>query len=103
MNFELLTVVIAIIGMGIALGRMISNSEKRLRTEFTEGQNSLRAEIANSEQRLEAKIAGLRDDVAALSGRMDQIEQRMGRLEQRMARIEGLFEGFTARDRQGAA
>ena len=90
MNFELLAIVVAIIGVGITLGRMIANGQRRIQNEITEGQKSLKEDIA-----------GLRDEQKAM-------RRDMGDLRERMAHLEGLLEGLREaishnRDRQTAA
>ena len=63
--------IIALISVGVALGGLILN-----------GQHSTNHAIAE-----------LRDDIAGL-------RDRMSGLEQRMARLEGLFDGYTKRERE---
>ena len=63
------TIILAIIGTGIALGRLIVPSLRELRRD----------------------ISGIHRDITG-------IHQDMAGLRERMARIEGLFEGFTKRE-----
>ena len=87
MSVELISVLVAVLVMGVTLAGVILTSSR-----------GLRQDMAQQEARLREDISQLRDDMGKLESRLrDDIKQlgdRVGRLEHSQAKLEGLLEGL---------
>ena len=76
MSVELISVLVAVLVMGVTLAGVILTSSR-----------GLRQDMAQQEARLREDISQLRDDIK-------QLGDRVGRLEHSQAKLEGLLEGL---------
>ena len=83
-KFEVYTILIAVIGIGVALGGLMLNATGDIKTQ-----------IAATNARLDSAIAEAAADRRAFQASMDQHRQDMQRLGERQARLEGQREGTT--------
>ncbi len=75
---ETLSIIVAVIGTGIALWRVNKASMDRLHVD----------------------ISNVRNEISDVRGEISDVRSEIGGLRERMARLEGLFEGFTGKARQ---
>ena len=75
---ETLSIIVAVIGTGIALWRVNKTSMDRLHVD----------------------ISNVRNEISDVRGEISDVRSEIGGLRERMARLEGLFEGFTGKARQ---
>ena len=80
MSVELISVLIAMLAVGAALGGLILTSNRGLRQD-------IRQDLAQMETRLREDISQLRED-------MKQLGERVARMEHSQAKLEGLLEGL---------
>ena len=87
MSVELISVLVAVLAIGVAQSGLILTSNR-----------GLRQDMARQESRLRDDISQLRDDMGKLESRLrDDIKQlgdRVGRLEHSQAHLGGLLEGL---------
>ncbi|MCY4155193.1 MAG: hypothetical protein OXD47_05415 [Gammaproteobacteria bacterium] len=91
MNYELITIIITIIGTGIGVVGFISPRLSRIDDDI----NGLKERMTRLEIDLNKRMADLKERMTRLE---TDLNKRMADLKERMARLEGLFEGFTGRD-----
>ena len=80
MSVELISVLIAVLAIGVAQSGLILTSSRGLRQD-------MRQDMAQMETRLRGDISQLRDD-------MKQLAERVARVEHGQAKLEGLLEGL---------
>ena len=80
MSIELISVLVAVLAIGAALGGLILTSNRGLRQD-------IRLDMGRLESRLDERISGL-------ESRFDAMESQFGELRERMAHLEGLLEGL---------
>ena len=80
MSIELISVLIAVLAVGVTLAGLILTSSRGLRQDMREDMGKL-------ESRLRDDTSQLRDDIK-------QLGDRVGRLEHSQAKLEGLLEGL---------
>ena len=83
-RYEFITIMIAIVGMGIALGTLLLNNTDRL--------DSAIAQAAADRRAFQAEAAA---DRRAADAKMDEFRRQMRRLGERQARLEGQREADT--------
>ena len=80
MSVELISVLVAVLAVGVALAGLILTGNRGLRQD-------MRQDMAQLETRLREDISQLRDDIK-------QLGERVARLEHSQAKLEGLLEGL---------
>ena len=81
---ELISVLVAVLAIGVAQSGLILTSNRGLRQD-------IRQDMAQMESRLDKRISGLESQINELRERMTH---EVGELRERMARLEGLLEGL---------
>ena len=102
MSVELISILTAIVAVGVALAGVILASSRGLRQDMVRLESRLDVRISALESRLEAHINDLRGEVGELRERMaheiSELRERMAHevseLRERMAKLEGLLEGL---------
>ena len=91
MSIELISVLVAVVAIGVTLGGLILISNRGLRQDMAQLRRDMREDIGKLESRLDERIdrleARLRDDIK-------QLGDRVGRMEHSQAKLEGLLEGL---------
>ena len=91
MSVELISVLVAVLAIGVALAGLILTSNRGLRKDMREdmkqGESRLREDMGKLESRLREDTSQLRDDIK-------QLGDRVGRLEHSQAHLGGLLEGL---------
>ncbi len=82
---ETLSIIVAVIGTGIALWRVNKASMDRLHVDISNVRN---------------EISDVRGEISDVRSEISDVRSEIGGLRERMARLEGLFEGFTGKARQ---
>ena len=80
MSVEIISVLIAVLAVGVTLAGLILTSNR-----------GLRQDMARMESRLDERINGLESQISELRERM---AHEIGELRERMAKLEGLLEGL---------
>ena len=80
MSGEIISVLIAVLAVGVTLAGLILTSNR-----------GLRQDMAGMESRLDERINGLKSQISELRERM---AHEIGELRERMAKLEGLLEGL---------
>ncbi len=80
MSVELISVLIAVVAVGVTLAGLILN-----------GQRAIRAELAAQRREFSAELAAQRKE---FSERFSALEQHIAELRERMAHLEGLLDGL---------
>ena len=80
MSIELISVLVAVLAIGVAQSGLILTSSRGLRQD-------MRQDVAQMETRLREDISQLRED-------MKQLGERVARMEHSQAKLEGLLEGL---------
>ena len=80
MSVEIISVLIAVLVVGVTLAGLILTSNR-----------GLRQDMARMESRLDERINGLKSQISELRERM---AHEIGELRERMAKLEGLLEGL---------
>ena len=80
MSIELISVLVAVLAIGVAQSGLILTSSRGLRQD-------MRQDTAQMETRLREDISQLRED-------MKQLGERVARMEHSQAKLEGLLEGL---------
>ena len=83
MSVEIISVLIAVLVVGVTLAGLILTSNR-----------GLRQDMARMESRLDERINGLKSQISELRERM---AHEIGELRERMAKLEGLLEAITGR------
>ena len=83
-KYEFITIMIAVVGIGVTLGALLLNAASDIKTQ-----------IAATNARLDSAIAEAAADRRAFQASMDQYRRDMQRLGERQARLEGQREGAT--------
>ena len=81
---EFVTIMIAVVGIGVTLGGLLLNAAFRIETR-----------LDNIETRIDTASAQAAADRRAADARMDEFRRHMQRLGERQARLEGQREGIT--------
>ena len=109
MSAELISVLIAVVAVGVALAGLILTSQRAIRAELTEQRRELAAqrrdfsaELVTYRQEISAELAAQRQ---YFDERFTALEQHIAELRERMAHLEGLLDGLreAIAIRQGAA
>ena len=102
MSIELISVLVAVVAIGVTLGGLILISNRGLRQDMAQLRRDMREDIGKLESRL-------REDIGKLESRLDeridrlearlrddikQLGDRVGRMEHSQAKLEGLLEGL---------
>ena len=102
MSVELISILTAIVAVGVALAGVILTSSRGLRQDMERLESRLDVRISALESRQEAHVNALRGEIAELRERMTneigELRERMAHevseLRERMAKLEGLLEGL---------
>ena len=109
MSVELISVLIAVVAVGVALAGLILTGQRAIRAELTEQRRELAtqrrdfsAELVTHRQEISAELAAQRQYI---DERFTALEQQIAELRERMAHLEGLLDGLreAIAIRQGAA
>ena len=84
MSVELISVLVAVLAMGVTLAGLILTSSRGLRQDIRQDMARMESQLREDIGKLESR---LRDDIK-------QLGDRVGRLEHSQARLEGLLEGL---------
>ena len=87
MSVELISVLVAVVAIGVAQVGLILTSNRGLRQDMAQQETRLREDRAQMEARLRGDISQLRDDIK-------QLAERVARMEHSQAKLEGLLEGL---------
>ena len=109
MSVELISVLVAVLAIGVALAGVILTATRGLRQDMGRLEARLDERINGLESRLDERIGALESrldgSIKALESRFDAMEHQFGELRERMAHLEGLLEGLreaiTGRARAG--
>ena len=95
---ESISILIAVIAVGGALGGLILTSSRGMRQEMTRMEARLRQDMTQVEARLQQDMtqmdARLRQEMGYLREDVTRLGERVARLEHGQARLEGLLEGL---------
>ena len=102
MSVELISILTAIVAVGVALAGVILTSSRGLRQDMERLESRLDVRISAQESRLETQINHLCGEIAEFRERMTngigELRERMAHevseLRERMAKLEGLLEGL---------
>lgn len=120
MSVELISVLIAVVAVGVALAGLMLTSQRAIRAELTEQRRELAeqrrdfstelaaqrrdfsTELATHHQEISTELAAQRQYI---DERFTALEQQIAELRERMAHLEGLLDGLreAIAIRQGAA
>ena len=91
MSVELISVLIAVLAVGAALGGLILTGNRGLRQDMAQLETRLDGRIGALESRLDERINGLESQISELR---EGMAHEIGELRERMAKLEGLLEGL---------
>ena len=102
MSVELISVLVAVLAIGVALAGLILTSNRGLRKDMREdmkqGESRLREDMKQGESRLREDMgkleSRLREDTSQLRDDIKQLGDRVSRVEHSQAKLEGLLEGL---------
>jgi Fe2+ transport system protein B len=102
MSIELISILTAIVAVGVALAGVILAGSRGLRQDMARLESRLDVRITALESRQEARLNELRGEIGELRERMahdiGELRERMAHevseLRERMAKLEGLLEGL---------
>lgn len=87
MSVEQISVLTAIVAVGVTLVGVILTSSRGLRQDMAQMESQLREDMKQGEARLREDMRQLRED-------MKQLGERVARMEHGQAKLEGLLEGL---------
>ena len=102
MSVELISVLVAVLAIGVALAGLILTSNRGLRKDMREDmkqwESRLREDMKQWESRLREAMgkleSRLREDTSQLRDDIKQLGDRVSRVEHSQAKLEGLLEGL---------
>ncbi len=94
---EFITIMIAVVGIGVALGGLLLNAAFRIETRLDNAIAQAAADRRATDAKMDQFRAQAAADRRAADARMDEFRRHMQRLGERQARIEGQREGISPR------
>ena len=98
MNVELISVLVAMVAIGVGLAGLILTSFRGLRNEMRGLRQETRDEIQGLRQETRNEIQGLRQEtrqeIRDVRGHLGRIDSHIGELRERMGHVEGLLKGL---------
>ena len=91
MTTELISVVVAVLAVGVTLSGVILTGLRGIRGEMRDLRGELRGEMDQLRQELRSELSELRGELNAF--RRD-VEMRLSTVERQQAKLEGLLEGL---------
>ena len=98
MSVELISVLIAVVAVGVTLAGLMLTGQRAIRAEFAAQRREFSAELAEQRREFSAELAEQRRELTALRAdfgdRFTALEQQIAELRERMAHLEGLLDGL---------
>ena len=94
MSVELISVLVAVLAIGVTLAGVILTSNRGLRQDMAQLRRDMREDMGKLESRLREDTSQLRDDIKQLGDRVSRVEHSQAKLE---GLLEGLREAITGR------
>ena len=98
MNVDLMSVLVAVVAVGVGLAGLTLTAFKGLRNEMRGLRQEMQDETQGLRREMREEIQGLREEtrqeIQGLRGHMVRIDTQIGDLRERMAHVEGLLTGL---------
>ena len=91
MSVELISVLIAVVAVGMTLAGLMLNGQRAIRAELAAQRQEFSAELAAQRRDFSAELAAQRKEFGE---RFTALEQQIAELRERMAHLEGLLDGL---------
>ena len=98
MNIDLMSVLVAVVAVGVGLVGLTLTAFRGLRKEVRGLRHEMREEIQGLRHETRQEVQGLRQEtrqeIRDLRGHMGRIDSHIGELRERMGHVEGLLKGL---------
>ena len=91
MSVELISVLIAVVAVGMTLAGLMLNGQRAIRAELAAQRKEFSAELAAQRRDFSAELAAQRKE---FNERFTALEQHIAELRERMAHLAGLLDGL---------
>ena len=94
MNVEMISVLVAVVAVGISLAGLMLASWRGIRREIRDVRQETREEFHTMRQETREEFHTMRQEMRDLRSHMSRVDSHIGELRERVGHVEGLLKGL---------